>query len=132
MSLVRVPLQPCSLLAVAELKDVFMRTVAWLPAGIVPALTPRAEQNNNMVNTTNLRNVIIFFSSSGLLRQFMPWKSSLKILGACHQLMILSLLGIGLSAIHSPLGNGGTNALLAFRAAAFGISLQGTSNFSAS
>src|SRR6267154_775082 len=61
MSLVSVPLQVCSLLAVAELKDVLMRTVAWLPAVSVPALTPRTEQNSNIVNTTNLRNVITFF-----------------------------------------------------------------------
>jgi hypothetical protein len=94
MSLVRVPLQVCSLLAVAELNDVLIRTVAWLPAGIVAALTPRTEQNNNIVNTTNLRNVITFTFLQRIARAFMPCKFPVQVLGAvCHPFRILTLLG---------------------------------------
>src|SRR4029077_17581484 len=58
MLLVRVPLQGCSLGAVAELRDVLSLTVAWLPAGIVAAPALRNEAANINPSPNNLRNFI--------------------------------------------------------------------------
>jgi hypothetical protein len=65
MSPVRVPLQASSLWAVAELKDVLIRTVAWLPLGMASANAPDAVIINSMagiidLRTMDLRNLISF------------------------------------------------------------------------
>src|SRR6266853_199621 len=58
MSWVRVPLQGCSLVAVAELNDVLSRTVAWLPAGIVAAPALKTEAASINPSPNDLRNFI--------------------------------------------------------------------------
>src|ERR1044071_1435401 len=55
MSLVRGPLQACSLWAVGQLKEALSRAVAWLPAGIVSANAPDAANIASMAGIINLR-----------------------------------------------------------------------------